>query len=118
MIVCCDVSLENFVNQRNLPNCQLAILYVCICIGYDYWVSCVQKLGVMAKIHPHVAYCAYTHGLVAKWTNFLRTLPDVSDLLCSLELTIVKEFIPAVTSRCVSDLERGLLALPVWMGGL
>jgi len=84
----------------------------------DYWVSCVRKLSVIAKIHPHVAYCAYTHGLVGKWTYFLRTLPDISDLLCSLELTIVKEFIPAVTGRCVSDLERDLLALPVRMGGL
>jgi len=49
---------------------------------------------------------------------FLRTLPDISDLLYSLESTIFKEFIPAVTSRCVSDLERGLLAIPAWMGGL
>ena len=65
---------------------------------------------MIAKIHPHVAYCAaYTHGLVGKWTYF----PDISDLLCSTELTIVKEFIPAVTGRRVSDLERGLLALPV-----
>jgi len=37
----------------------------------DYWVSCVQKLSEIAKIHPHVAYCAYTHGLVGKWTYFL-----------------------------------------------
>jgi len=56
----------------------------------DYWVSCVQKLSVIAKIHLHVAYCVCTHGLVGKWT---QTLPDISDLLHSLEL---KEFIPAV----------------------
>ena len=30
----------------------------------DYWVSCVQKLSVIAKVQPHVAYCAFTHGLV------------------------------------------------------
>jgi len=84
----------------------------------DYWVSRVRKLSVIAKIHPHVAYCIYTHGLVGKWTYFLRTLLDISDLLHSLESTIFKEFISAVTGRCVSDLERGLLVLPVRIGGL
>ena len=34
----------------------------------DYWVSCVRKLSAIAMTHPHVAYCAFTHGLVGKWT--------------------------------------------------
>ena len=37
----------------------------------DYWVSCVQKLSVIAKAVNLVAYCALTHGLVGKWTYFL-----------------------------------------------
>ena len=45
----------------------------------DYWVSCVRKLSAIAMTHPHVAYCAFTHGLVGKWTYFLRTLPNISD---------------------------------------
>ena len=84
----------------------------------DYWVSCVQKLRVIAKVQPHMAYCAFTHGLVGKWTYFLKTLPGISDFLQPLELSIIKEFIPTVTGKCVSDLERDLLALPAHMGGL
>ena len=37
-----------------------------VCDKVDYWVSCVQKLSVIAKVQPHVAYCASTHGLVGK----------------------------------------------------
>jgi len=47
------------------------------------------------KVQPHVAYCAFTHGLVGRWTYFLRTLPNISDFLWPLESTIAKEFIPA-----------------------
>ena len=65
-----------------------------------------------------MAYYAFTHGLVGRWIYFLRTLPGISDFLQPLELSIIKEFIPAVTGNCVSDLERDLLALPARMGGL
>ena len=37
---------------------------------------------------------------------FLRTLPRISDYLQTLETTIFAEFIPAVTGKFVSDLER------------
>ena len=67
--------------------------------------------------HPHVAYCTFTHGLVGKWTYFLRTLPNISDLLQPLETTILKEFIPAIAGKSISDLERDLFSLPVQMGG-
>ena len=84
----------------------------------DYWVSCVRKLSVIAMTHPHVAYCAFTHGLVGKWTYFLRTLPKISELLQPLESAILKEFIPAIAGKSISDLERDLFSLPVRMGGL
>jgi len=34
----------------------------------DYWVSCVQKLSKIARVQPHVAYCAFTNGLIGTWT--------------------------------------------------
>jgi len=36
----------------------------------DFWVSCVRNLSEIAKVQPHVAYCAFTHGLVGRWTYF------------------------------------------------
>ena len=68
--------------------------------------------------HPHEAYCTFTHGLVGKWTYFLRMFPNISDLLQPLETTILKEFIPAIAGKSISDLERDLFSLPVQMGGL
>jgi len=43
---------------------------------------------------------------------FLHTLPNISDCFQSLESTIGN----AVTGQSVSDLERDLSALPVWLG--
>ena len=48
-------------------------------------------------VQPHVAYCAFTHGLIGKWTYFLHTVPDISDLLEPLGATITSEFIPVIT---------------------
>ena len=78
----------------------------------------MRKLSEIAKVQPHVAYCAFTHGLVGKWTYFLHTLPNISDLLHPLESTIFKEFISAVIERSTGDLERDLFALPVQLGRL
>ena len=75
----------------------------------------MSKIG---KSHPHVAYCVYIHGLANKWTYFLRTIPDISDLLKPLEDAIFNHFIPALVGKPVSDVERALFALPVRLGGL
>ena len=61
-------------------------------------------------------YCVFTHGLVAY--DFLCTLPNISDFLQPLDFAISNEFIPALTGRSVSDLEKDLFTLPVWTGGL
>jgi len=50
----------------------------------DYLVSCVRKLSEIAKAQPHVAYRAFTHGLVGRWTYFLCTLPNISDFFFGL----------------------------------
>lgn len=65
-----------------------------------------------------MAYCAYIHGLASKWTYFLRTITNISDLLQPLEDVIFHHFIPALVGKPVSDLERSLFALPVRLGGL
>ncbi len=61
------------------------------------WVASNYKLSEIAKTQPHAAYSAYTHGLASKWTYFLRTIPDIADLLQPLEDAITSKFIPALT---------------------
>ena len=84
----------------------------------DSWSRCVAQLSDIAKVHPHAAYSAFTHGLCNKWTYFLHTIPGISSLLQPLEVVISSKFIPALTGRLVSDDERALLALPIRLGGL
>ena len=43
---------------------------------------------------------------VGKWTYFLRTIPNISDLLRPLEIAITGEFIPAITGQSVGELTR------------
>ena len=65
-----------------------------------------------------VAYYAYIHGLANKWTYFLQTIPNISDLLQPLEDAIFHHFIPALVGKSISDVERALFTLPGRLGGL
>ena len=44
-------------------------------------VSEVTKLAEFALSQPQACYAVYTFGLKHLWTYFLRTLPDIQDLL-------------------------------------
>ena len=72
----------------------------------------------MAISRPQVCYAAFTFGLRHRWTYFLRTLPDIQDLLEPLERAITDVLIPALTDHTLSEGERELLCFPVHMGGL
>ena len=67
---------------------------------------------------PQASYAAFTFGLRHQWTYFLRTLPDIADLLETLERAISDVLIPAPLEHQVAEIERDLLALPVRMSGL
>ena len=57
-------------------------------------------------------------GLKHRWTYYLRTLPDIEELLEPLECAIGNVLIPAMTRHTCTPAERELLALPVRLGGL
>ena len=81
------------------------------------WITSIHILSAIAMTQPHAAYTAFTHGLASKWSYFLRTIPNIADLLQPLEDAIRCKFIPALTGRDgVSDAERDLLALPGGLG--
>ena len=82
------------------------------------WVSEITKLAEFALSQPQACYAAYTFGLKHRWTYFLRTLPDIQELLEPLENAISKVLIPAITEHRCTRLDRDILALPVRLGGL
>ena len=65
----------------------------------DNWVGEVAQLAEFAKAQPQASYAAYTFGLKHRWTYFIRTLPDIQDLLEPLEEAIAQVLIPATVER-------------------
>ena len=63
-----------------------------------------------------MAYCAYVHGLANKWIYFLRTIPNIFDLLQPLVSAILHYFIPALVGKTVSEVEHILPTLLVHLG--
>ena len=61
----------------------------------DEWVNEVTKLAEFAISQPQASYAAFTFGLRHRWIYFLRTLPDIAELLEPLERAINEVFIPA-----------------------
>ena len=75
-------------------------------------------MAEFATSQPQASYAAFTFGLRHRWTYFMRTLPDIEELLEPLEHAISDVLIPSLTEHNCSPTERELLALPVRMGGL
>ncbi|KAK3745771.1 hypothetical protein QZH41_004926 [Actinostola sp. cb2023] len=84
----------------------------------ENWVNEITKLAEFAVSQPQACYAAFTFGLKHRWTYFLRTQPDIQDLLEPLENAISHLLIPSITEHNCSQTERDILALPVRMGGL
>ena len=82
------------------------------------WVGEVTRLAEFARSQPQASYAALTFGLRHRWTYFMRTLPDIDNLLQPLERAISEVLIPSLIGRNCSEAERNLVALPVRMGGL
>ena len=74
----------------------------------------VAKLAAeFALSQSQACYAAFTYGLKHRWTYFLRTLPDLEDLLAPLEHAIADVLILSITGHFCTQGERELLALPV-----
>ena len=66
------------------------------------WVQQVVQLAEFAISQPQASYAALTAGLCHRWTYFLRTLPNITNLLEPLERAITEVLIPALTDHQVT----------------
>ena len=82
------------------------------------WVGEVTRLVEFKRSQPQASYAAFTFGLRHRWTYFMRTLPDIENLLQPLERAISDVLILSLIGRNCSEAERDLVALPVRMGSL
>ena len=63
------------------------------------WVGEVMRLAEFARSQPQASYAAFTFGLRHRWTFFMRTLPDIENLLQPLERAISDVHIPSLIGR-------------------
>ena len=83
------------------------------------WNSQLCILPTVAEIQSQAAYSAFVSGFKNKLSYFMRTIPNISNLLIPIEDTIRNRFIPAITGeRICNEEERRLLFLPTRYGGL
>ena len=83
------------------------------------WNSQLCMLSTVAKSQPQAAYSAFVNGFKNKLSYFMRTIPDISNLLRLINDTIRNRFIPAITGGCSCiEKERKLLSLTTRYGGL
>ena len=75
------------------------------------WLSSVKCLAAIARIQPHAAFSALTHGLTSKWIYLSHTTPDIGPLLKPLDDALRSDFLPALTGRPPpSNMEYALFA--------
>ena len=83
------------------------------------WVEELETMSKIAKSEPQAAYSAFTAGFRHKITYFIRTIPNVAEIIKPLDDVIDNKFIPAITEgHTCSKMERDLFALPVRLGGM
>ena len=68
-------------------------------------------LSTVAESQPQAAYWIFVSGFKNKLSCFMRTVPDISNLLLPVKGTIPNRFIPAIMGvRICNEKERKLLS--------
>ena len=68
------------------------------------WVAEVMRLAGFARSQPQASYAAFPFGLRHRWTYFMRTLPDIENLLQPLERAISDVLIPSLIGHNCSEI--------------
>ena len=85
----------------------------------DEWIEQLKVLERIAKVEPHIAYCAYVFGLQHRYTFLLRTIPDITGHIERLDEAIDKYLLRhVVNNHNFTEMERIWFSLPVRLGGL
>ena len=114
------VRWQDLTNDKALPATQpLAASEEYVQELLSEWIEQLQELTKIAKSEPQAAYSAFVSGFQHKMTYFIRTIPDLTDILKPLDDYLTEHFIPAFTEgHILSEADRKLISLPVRYGGL
>ena len=70
---------------------------------FNPWIGELQLLMDIAKSQPHVAYAAFTHGYLHKFSYLCRSTPNIAPHLDPLEEFLSTTLIPALTGKPPPD---------------
>ena len=73
----------------------------------DGWIEELRMLEKIAKIEPHLAYCAYVFGVQHRYTYVLRTIPNITEDLKRLDEAIDTHVIKhIINNHSFTEVER------------
>ena len=82
------------------------------------WCLELKKLSSIAISQPQPAFSAFTLGYRHIFTYYLRTIPNIADLLRTLEDLIATQLLPSILGQDIWKIDRETFALPTRCGGL
>ena len=82
------------------------------------WCKELETLAHFSLTEPQAAYSAFVFGFKGKWNFLQRTLPHCELLFQPLEDVMKNSFLPTLTGRVLTSLERDIISLPAREGGL
>ena len=82
------------------------------------WFSELHRLASFAKIQPHAAYSAFTHGILSQYTYFMKTIPGMQEFIKPVDDVIRLELLPTLLNSIAPEVDRQLCLLLLRHGGL
>ena len=82
------------------------------------WWNELHRLADFAKTQPHAAYSAFTHGILSRYTFFMRTIPAMREFIKPVDDVIRLELLSALLNSIVPEVDRQLYSLLLRHGGL
>ena len=77
------------------------------------WCNELKMLSEFAKSQPQAAHAAFCLDEKNKFSYFLRTIPEMNDLLKPVDEIVQNLLLPAIISETISEKERELYSLSV-----
>ena len=78
----------------------------------------MKSLSEFAKSQLQATYAAFSFGEQTKFSYFLRTIPEMNDLMKLVYEILQNILLPATVGETISEKDRELYSLPVRSGGL
>ena len=85
---------------------------------FNEWCEELKVLSKLAKLQPQAAYATFCFGEQNEYSSFLRTIPNMSELMKPVDEIIQIDLLPLIIGKSINENERQLYSLPARSGGL